>query len=134
MASKKSKKGKRYTDEEKQVIIDFVNEYNAANGRGGAANASKKFGVSQLTVGAWLKGGAKKKGRKAAKKTVKKATKGARRGRPPGSKATAKVATSGAGNRSDVLAALSKADKEIASKRKELAALEAKFEKLKGSL
>ena len=132
MASKKSKKGKRYTDEEKQVIIDFVNDYNTANGRGGAANASKKFGVSQLTVGSWLKkgkGGAKKKVKAVA---VKKATKGTRRGRPPGSKA--KVATAAAGGRSEVLAALSAADKEIAAKRKELAALEAKFEKLKAAL
>jgi transposase-like protein len=132
MASKKSKKGKRYSAEEKQAIIDFVNEYNAAKGRGGAANASKKFGVSQLTVGSWLKsgkGGAKKKVKVVAKKAAKK---GARRGRPPGRKA--KVAASGAGDRSQVLAALFAADKEISAKRKELAALEAKFEKLKGSL
>jgi transposase-like protein len=132
MASKKSTKGKRYTDEEKQEIVNFVSEYNAANGRGGAANASKKFGVSQLTVGAWLKGkgGAKSKAPKAPK-----AAKGARRGRPPGSKGVAKAAVVAvAGDRSSVLAALSQADKEIAAKRKELVALEAKFEKLKASL
>ncbi|MFC7338682.1 hypothetical protein ACFQY0_15915 [Haloferula chungangensis] len=131
MANKKSTKGKRYTDEEKQEIIDFVNEYNAANGRGGAANASKKFGVSQLTVGAWLKGGAKKVG-KASSKVSKKAGKVARRGRPPGSKA--KASATGSGGRSEVLAAMAQADKEIAAARKELAALEAKFEQLKGSL
>jgi transposase-like protein len=130
MASKKSKKGKRYTDEEKQQIVDFVNEYNAAKGRGGAANASKKFGVSQLTVASWLK--AKGVTKKKVKATAKKITKGAKRGRPPGRQA--KVASAATGGRSEVIAALSAADKEIAVKRKELAALEAKFEKLKSSL
>ena len=131
MASKKSNKGKRYTDEEKQEIVDFVNEYNAAKGRGGAANASKKFGVSQLTIGAWLKkgkGGATKKVKAAAKK----ATKGAKRGRPPGRPAKAAVVASG--GRAKVLAALAKADEAIAAKRAELDALEAKFEQLKASL
>lgn len=135
MANKKSKKGKRYTDEEKQEIVNFVNDYNAANGRGGAANASKKFGVSQLTVGAWLKGkgAAKSSAPKAA--AAPKAVKGARRGRPPGSKGGAKAAAVAVdGDRSSVLAALSQADKEIAAKRKELVALEAQFEKLKASL
>jgi transposase-like protein len=123
MASKKSKKGKRYTDDEKQKIVDFVNSYNEANGRGGAANASKKFGVSQLTVGAWLKKG---------KTTNKKAAKGAKRGRPVGPKA--KVAVAATGGRTKILAALAKADAVIAAKRKELDALEAQFEKLKASL
>ena len=135
MASKKSNKGKRYTDEEKQEIVDFVNEYNAAKGRGGAANASKKFGVSQLTIGAWLKkgkGGATKKVKAAAKK----ATKGAKRGRPPGRPAKAAVVAAAAapGGRAKVLAALAKADEAIAAKRAELDALEAKFEQLKASL
>lgn len=131
MASKKSKKGKRYTDAEKQKIIDFVNEYNAAKGRGGAANASKKFGVSQLTVASWLKGkGVTKKKVKAA---AKKAAKGARRGRPPGRKAKAAVVAASS-SRTKILAALGKADAVIAAKRKELDALEAQFEKLKASL
>ncbi|MGB6222835.1 hypothetical protein [Haloferula sp.] len=132
MASKKSKKGKRYTDAEKQEIIDFVNEYNAANGRGGAANASKKFSVSQLTVGAWLKKGGKATAKKKTAVKAKKATKGAKRGRPPGRKAKAVVVASG--DRTKILAALGKADAVIAAKRKELDALEAQFEKLKASL
>ena len=123
MATKKSKKGKRYTDAEKQKIVDFVTAYNAKNGRGGASNASKKFGVSQLTVGAWLKKG---------KTTTKVAAKGARRGRPPGSKAKTVVAASA--GRTKILAALGKADQVIAAKRKELDALEAQFETLKASL
>ena len=131
MATKKSKKGKRYTDAEKQKIVDFVTAYNAKNGRGGASNASKKFGVSQLTVGAWLKKG-KTTTKVAAKVAVKGAVKGARRGRPPGSKAKTVVAASG--SRTRILAALGKADQVIAAKRKELNALEAQFETLKASL
>ena len=113
MASKKaSTKGKRYSAQEKQQIVDFVNQHNAANGRGGATAASKKFGVSQLTVASWLKssgGAAVGNGRK-------------------GGKAAA------AGNRSSVLAELAKLDGVIAAKRKELDALEARFQKLKASL
>ena len=131
MATKKSKKGKRYTDAEKQKIVDFVNSYNEANGRGGASNASKKFGVSQLTVGAWLKKGTTTT-TKAKTKTAKKAAKGARRGRPPGRKAKASVGASS--GRTKLLAALGKVDGQIAAKRKELNALEAQFEQLKASL
>jgi hypothetical protein len=112
MASKKaSTKGKRYTAEEKQQVVDFVNHHNAANGRGGATAASKKFGTSALTVSAWVKssgGSSVGNGRKGAKS-----------------------ATSG---RSGVLAELSKLDGVIAAKRKELDALEARFQKLKASL
>lgn len=117
MASKKSSKGKRYSDQEKQQIVDFVNEYNSAKGRGGVANAAKKFGASQITIGSWLKKGGKSAAGKAAK-----------RGRPAG-----KVAASG-GKRAKLLADLAKIDGDIAAKRRELAALEAKFEKLKAGL
>ena len=48
-------RGKRYTTEEKREIIDFVNEYNATNGRGGQTAASKKYSVSALTISNWLK-------------------------------------------------------------------------------
>ncbi|MES2997075.1 MAG: hypothetical protein V4733_09730 [Verrucomicrobiota bacterium] len=50
-------RGKRYSVEEKQEIIDFVIAYNAENGRGGQSAAVKKYGLSALTVGAWLKKG-----------------------------------------------------------------------------
>ncbi|MEK7954309.1 hypothetical protein [Luteolibacter soli] len=111
MAAKKATKGKRYTVEEKQSVVDFVNSYNEANGRGGLTAAVKKFGTSALTISAWVKrtGGASVgNGRKAAK--------------------------SAAGGRSGVLAELSKLDGVIAAKRKELDALEARFQKLKASL
>lgn len=49
-------RGKRYTAEEKSKIVSFVENHNAANGRGGQSVAAKKFGVSQLTISSWLKG------------------------------------------------------------------------------
>jgi len=110
MASKKPLKGKRYTPEEKQSVVEFVNSHNEANGRGGVTAAVKKFGTSALTISAWVKSGGPSmgKGRKGAK--------------------------SSAGGRSGVLAELSKLDGVIAGKRKELDALEARFQKLKASL
>ena len=43
---KKVVRGKRYTAEEKSKVVAFVEEYNAANGRGGQSAASAKFGTS----------------------------------------------------------------------------------------
>ena len=114
MASKKaSSKGKRYTPEEKQKIVEFVNQHNAENRRGGASAASKKFGVSQLTVASWLKAG------------VTSSASG---------KPTRTGAAASTGSRSKALAELSKLDAEISTKRKELDALEKRFQTLKESL
>ena len=46
MASKK-----RYTEEQKEEILAFVE----AEGRGGIAKASEKFGVSSVTISGWKK-------------------------------------------------------------------------------
>ena len=62
-----SKKGVRYTPEQKQEVVDFVADYNAANGRGGQSQAAKKFKLSVLTVATWLRGAGKKGGKVAAK-------------------------------------------------------------------
>ncbi|WP_411826402.1 hypothetical protein [Luteolibacter sp. AS25] len=48
-------RGKRYTPEEKSKVVSYVSDYNAANGRGGQSSAAAKFGISQLTIAAWLK-------------------------------------------------------------------------------
>jgi transposase-like protein len=113
MATKKaSTKGKRYTAEEKQAVVDFVNNHNATNGRGGVTAAVKKFGASQLSIAAWVKAGPA-------------SSKSAKSGR------AASVVT---GRRSSVLAELAKLDGVIAGKRKELDGLEARFQKLKASL
>lgn len=95
--SSKSKKGKsagvRYTPEQKKEIVDFVQQYNEANGRGGQSAAVSKFKVTPITIGAWLKaaGVSKKKGKpakaakaakpaKAKKKAAKKSKAGAKKG------------------------------------------------------
>ena len=50
-----STRGKRYSANEKVKILTFVDKHNAAYGRGGAAAASRKLEVSQLTIGNWLR-------------------------------------------------------------------------------
>lgn len=73
----KQARGKRYSAAEKQEITDFANSINAEKGRGGVAQASRKFGVSQLTIANWLKKegspttGAGKSGKGAAVKAGK---------------------------------------------------------------
>lgn len=55
MNKQESARGKRYSASERVKILSFVDTYNATNGRGGAAAASRKFDVSQLTIGNWLR-------------------------------------------------------------------------------
>jgi transposase-like protein len=52
-----SKKGKRYTAAEKVEVLNWVNDYNVTHGRGGVANASKKFEITQLTIHNWVRQG-----------------------------------------------------------------------------
>ena len=52
--SRKSK-GKRYTDKEKAQVLSFVERTNAERGRGGITAASKKFGITPLTISDWIK-------------------------------------------------------------------------------
>lgn len=47
-------KGKRYTSTEKAAVLQEVDRVNALKGRGGIAAASRKFGISPLTVSNWL--------------------------------------------------------------------------------
>jgi len=52
MAKAKSKaKAKRYSDEKKKEILDFID----AQGRGGQTKAVKKFKVTAATIGSWRK-------------------------------------------------------------------------------
>jgi len=63
-------KRKRYTTSQKKKILDFVKDHNSKKGRGGQATAAKKFRVSALSIGKWLKGsGASAK--KALRKNLK---------------------------------------------------------------
>jgi transposase-like protein len=69
---KASATGVRYTDAQKQEVVDFVVQYNSQNGRGGQSKAAKKYKVTPLTISAWIKGaGATKAAKPAAKKAVK---------------------------------------------------------------
>ncbi|GAA5483770.1 hypothetical protein [Haloferula sargassicola] len=103
----KNAKGRRYTDAEKQEVIDFVNQVNATKGRGGQSAASKKFKISPLTISGWLK----------------------KTDAVPSGKSAAV-----GGSISKKLARLQDLHGEIANKEKELAKLRSQFEALKGSL
>lgn len=107
MATKKSSKGKRYSANEKAKIVAFVQEVNAEKGRGGVTAATKKFGVSALTISSWVKGGTVEMGNATGTRN---------------------------GGSNKILIQLTELDRKIAEKRKELAALEQKFEILKGKL
>lgn len=122
-----SARSSRYTDEQKQEVVDFVTAYNEANGRGGASTASKKFGVAPLSINAWLKAAGatsprNKKG--AAKKADRKVAAG------KVSKSSSKVGS----DLNSKLAALLDLSKQIDKAESELDSLKAKFASLKSSL
>lgn len=128
----KGKVGTRYTPEQKKEVTDFVASYNSANGRGGQSTAAAKFGISPLTVMAWLKAsGAPKKAKKGAKKAVKaaKVTKAVTKVAAP--KATATVAS---GDIAGKLKSLLDLSQQITKSETELVSLKAKFASLKASL
>jgi len=115
--SKKTSKGKRYSAEEKGDIVAFVEKHNADNGRGGQSAASKKFGISQLTIASWLKSSGAP------------ASTGAKRGRKPGS-----VNAPKGGSFSAKLGALSALATQIDKAEADLDKLKAKFKTLKAGL
>lgn len=107
-AAKKARKAKRYSDSEKQEIINFVQSYNAENGRGGVSQAVKKFGASPISINSWIDGGGGGGTRRSG-------------GRIPR-------------DRDKVLGELAKVLKQIDATKNELNQLEARFAKLKGAL
>ncbi|MGL4399469.1 MAG: hypothetical protein ACRCXD_06350 [Luteolibacter sp.] len=116
-SSGKGKVGKRYTDEQKAEITDFVAAYNSANGRGGQSKAAEKFKVSPLTVMAWLKSsGGKVKAKKSTSKVAKS---------PTGAVSSAFDAK---------LASLLALSKEISKTEAALVQMNAKFNKMKAAL
>ncbi|GHC66492.1 transposase [Roseibacillus persicicus] len=108
MAKKKTTKGKRYTAEEKQEVIDYVASVDAEKGRGGVAAAARKFGITPLTITAWKK--------RAGGSSAPSAAKGGSRG------ATAQ---------SRVLHRLGEILDEIEAGKAKIAALEKEYAKLK---
>jgi len=64
---KKAATGVRYPDALKKEVVDFVIQYNTANGRGGQSKAASQFKVTPLTVAAWIKAAGKTKAAKPGK-------------------------------------------------------------------
>lgn len=115
MASRKkakNSKGRRYSEEEKANIIAHVEKVNSSQGRGGQTAASKKFGISMLTLSNWMKKspGAAQRGKAESKSKSK-----------PGS-------VNGA------LARLATLHSQIEAKEKEISKLRQQFEVVKRSL
>lgn len=112
--AKKGGRGTRYTPEQKAEVLSFVDSVNAKKGRGGAAAASRKFKISQITIGQWVK----KSG--APTKAKKSAAKGATRGRP---KSAGKGFAAKLRRLADVHEAIGKAEAQLSSLKKEYASL-----------
>lgn len=79
---------KRYKQKEKDAVVAFIQQFNEKNGRGGQTAAVNKYGVTPITVRAWMDKagvpspgkGTKKKGPKAkAVRAAKKATVGGKK-------------------------------------------------------
>ena len=51
---------KRYSQEDKKEILDFIEKYNQENGRGGQTAAIKKYKATAISIGNWRKGSVKK--------------------------------------------------------------------------
>lgn len=54
---------KRYSEEQRKEILNFITNYNAENRRGGQSAATKKYGVTALTLAAWAKKSGQAKGK-----------------------------------------------------------------------
>ena len=89
--SRKPTVGIRYTDKEKAEILQFVQDHDRKNGRGGQSAAAKKFGVSALSISNWQKKAGRKPvapKKKAARKAVMKKAAAAAVARPADSGVT----------------------------------------------
>lgn len=124
-SAKPTARGKRYTPAEKAKVLAYVNEVNTAKGRGGAAAAHRKFGISQITIGQWVK----KSGSAAPAK--KKAAAGRKVSAKGGRKATASAGGAGFAAK---LRRLADVHESISRKKAELASLEKEYAKLKKGL
>lgn len=61
----------RYDQKKKDEVVEFIQKYNADNGRGGQSAAAEKYKISPITIANWLKkAGVKKSGKKAAAKSA----------------------------------------------------------------
>ncbi len=61
---------KRYSDEQRKEILSFIDSYNAQNRRGGQSAATKKYGVTALTLASWAKKSGQSKGKQKSSKRI----------------------------------------------------------------
>lgn len=108
--AKKKTKGKRYTAEEKQEVLDYVASVDTDKGRGGVAAAARKFGITPLTVTAWKKRAS---------------------GEVSGPSTASKKATRGATTQSRMLHRLAEILDDIETKKSQIEELEKEYGKLK---
>ena len=117
MSTKKvanASKGHRYTAQEKDEILAYVEQVNSEKGRGGQSAASKKYKISPLTISSWIK---------------------ARGGSSSSSASSSPSAASAiSGPIGKKLAKLQALHDQIGRAEKELAKLRAQFDSLKSSL
>ena len=111
-APKTKGRGTRYTPAEKAKVLAYVDQVNAEQGRGGAAAASRKFGISQISIGQWVK----------------------KSGVPVSAKRGVVARKSQGGDFSEKLRRLADVHEAIAAKQSELIALEREYVQLKKSL
>lgn len=111
MAKNKTTKGKRYTPEEKQEVLDYVSAVDSEKGRGGVAAAQRKFGITALTITNWKK---RESGEVA-----------------PAAGKTSKTSKRGSTAQSRVLHRLGEILDQVATKEAEITALNKEYAKLK---
>ena len=114
---KAGSRGKRYTSAERANVLSYVDEVNTKKGRGGAAAASRKFKISQITIGQWVRKAGKSA---AAQQTSKTSSESASVGRP---RAGRKGFAAKLRRLADVHEQISKVEAQLAGLQKEYASL-----------
>lgn len=54
-ASEKKGNRVRYTEDQRNEVLNFIKQYNAANKRGGQKVAAEKYNITQITLSNWMK-------------------------------------------------------------------------------
>lgn len=114
---------KRYDQDTKDEVVNFVREFNEENGRGGQSAAVKKWDLNPITVKAWLE----KAGVSTPGKSSRKKKKGA-------AKAKASSTASSAKRSSKSVDGVEGALKRMMEIQKEIGSLQKEYDSLKGKL
>lgn len=122
---KAKKTRKRYSSDQKKEIVAFVEKHDTEIGRGGKSAAVAKYGISPISLSAWIKS------------TGGPVSTGKTRGRKPGSKNRSKEVKVVAAKRGDFtgkIKELTSLASQIDKAESDLGNLRAKFQALKASL